>query len=49
MKKKNITKLSRDEIMKAKDRTQNDAPEGPSLGPDFWKKAKVVHPKGPKK
>ena len=49
MKKKNITKLSIDKIMKAKDRTRRDAPEGPSLGPGFWKKANVVYPEGPKK
>ncbi len=35
--------------MKMKDRTRPDAPAGPSLSPGFWKKAKVVHPQGPKK
>jgi len=49
MKKKNITNLSMDKIMKAKDRTRSDAPEGPSLGAGFWKKAKVVYPEGPKR
>lgn len=49
MNKKNISKLSIDEVMKAEDRTRLDAPEGPSLGPDFWKKAKVIYPEGPKK
>jgi uncharacterized protein (DUF4415 family) len=38
-----------DEIMKEKDRTRSDAPEGPPLGADFWKEAKVIHPEGPKK
>jgi len=38
-----------DEIMKAKDRTRSDAPEGPPLGADFWKEAKVVYPESPKK
>ena len=49
MKKKSITKLSMDEAMKAKDRTRSNAPEGPSLGSDFWKQAKVVYPESPKK
>ena len=31
------------------DRTRGDAPEGPGLGPDFWKQARVVVPEGPKK
>ena len=30
------------------DRTREDAPEGPSMGADFWATAKVVHPGGPK-
>lgn len=38
-----------DEILKAKDGTRRDAPEGPSLGADFWKRANVVYPEGPKK
>ncbi len=38
-----------DEILKAKDKTRRDAPEGPSLGADFWKQANVVYPEGPKK
>lgn len=49
MKEKHIAKRSMDEIMKAKDRTRPDAPEGPSLGADFWKEANVVYPEGPKK
>lgn len=48
MKKKTITKLSMDDVMKAEDLTRSDAPEGPSLGSDFWEKAKVVFPEGPK-
>lgn len=49
MKEKHITKRSVDEIMKAKDRTRPAAPEGPSLGADFWKEAKVIYPESPKK
>ncbi len=49
MKEKHIAKRSMDEIMKANDRTRPDAPEGPSLGADFWKEANVVYPEGPKK
>ncbi len=49
MKEKPITKRSMDEIMKTKDRTRQNAPEGPSLGADFWKQANVVYPEGPKK
>jgi len=30
------------------DLTRDDAFEGESLGPDFWKSAKVVHPDGNK-
>jgi len=30
------------------DRTRDDAEEGETLGPDFWKTAKVVYPDGPK-
>lgn len=49
MSKKNISKLSMDDVMKAEDRTRSDAPEGPTLGVDFWKNAKVVYPDSPKK
>jgi len=38
-----------DEVMKIKDRTRPDAPSGPSIGSDFWKKAKVIYPEGTKK
>ncbi|MCA8932264.1 MAG: BrnA antitoxin family protein, partial [Rhodospirillaceae bacterium] len=30
------------------DLTGDGAPEGPTLGPDFWQTAKVVHPDGGK-
>ncbi len=49
MKKKNITKLSIDEVAVSKDRTRHNAPDGLALGRDFWKKAKVIYPEGPKK
>jgi uncharacterized protein (DUF4415 family) len=38
-----------DEIMAMKGETRPDAPEGPSLGPDFWKRARLVMPEAPKK
>jgi hypothetical protein len=34
-KKANITTITLEEAMKMKDRTRNDAPEGPSLPKDF--------------
>lgn len=37
-----------DEVREKKGRTRHDAPEGPSLGPDFWRDAQVVQPEGPK-
>ena len=40
--------VSLDDLAALPDRTRPDAPEGPSLGPDFWKTAKVVFPDGPK-
>jgi uncharacterized protein (DUF4415 family) len=43
-----MRKLSLSEIMKMKDRSRDDAPEGPSLGADFWASATVAHPQ-PKK
>ena len=49
MSKKSITRLSMDELMKMKGETRPDAREGPSLGPDFWKKARVVFPDSPKR
>lgn len=48
MKKKSITTITLDEAMKRKGKTRKDAPEGPSLGKDFWKDAKVVYPENPK-
>ena len=49
MSKENITRLSLDELTKIKGKTRPDAPEGPSLGANFWKNARMVHPGGPKK
>jgi uncharacterized protein (DUF4415 family) len=48
MKKKSITTITLDGAMKRKGKTRKDAPEGPSLGKDFWKDAKVVYPENPK-
>ncbi len=48
MSEKNIKTVSSDELASMEDRTRVDAPEGPSLGPEFWNKAKVVYPDGPK-
>ncbi len=48
MKKKRITTVTLDEAMKMKGKTRKDASEGPSLGKDFWKDAKVVYPESPK-
>lgn len=30
--------------MNMKDESRDDAPAGPSLGADFWRRAKVIHP-----
>lgn len=48
MKKERITTVSQSELKKMKDRTRDDAPDGPSLPNDFWKNARVVYPEGPK-
>ena len=48
MNEKNIKAVSLDDLSSIEDRTRIDAPEGPSLGVDFWKTAKVVYPDGPK-
>lgn len=48
MSKKHITAKSSDELDAMTDLTRDDAPEGKSPGPDFWKSAKVVHPDGNK-
>ena len=40
--------MSLDDVAALEDRTRADAPEGPTLGPDFWKTARVVYPDGPK-
>jgi uncharacterized protein (DUF4415 family) len=51
-KKSTIAKYSLDEIkaMRARgeDRTRPDAPAAESLGPDFWKSARVVLPRSKK-
>ena len=47
MSEKKVTKLSMDELKEMKGETRPDAPEGQSLGPDFWKNARVVYPGNP--
>ncbi len=49
MSKKSITNISMDELVVKKGKTRPDAPEGPDLGPDFWRDAHVVYPEAPKK
>ena len=40
--------VSSDELAEMEDWTRDDATEGPDLGPNFWRDAKVVYPAGPK-
>ncbi len=49
MTEKRITSVSTADLPDLEDESRSDAPEGPSLGPDFWKQARVVMPEGPKK
>jgi hypothetical protein len=42
---KNITRVSLGDLRSRKGRTYNDAPDGPSLGDDFWRNAQVVEPR----
>lgn len=37
-----------DEVRERKGMTRPDAPEGPGLGADFWRDARIVQPDGPK-
>ena len=37
-----------DDIRERKGETRADAPEGPSLGPEFWERARVAFPEGRK-
>ncbi len=48
MTKDRTTRSSMDEVMARTGKTRPDAPEGPSLGPDFWRTARIVQPEGPK-
>ncbi|MEX2616561.1 MAG: BrnA antitoxin family protein [Alphaproteobacteria bacterium] len=45
---KHMTTVSVDDLADMPDRTRENAPEGETLGADFWKTAKVVFPDGPK-
>ena len=44
MSKKPVTVISQSELSEMEDKTRADAPEGESLGADFWKEAKPVFP-----
>ncbi len=44
MKREKITTVTSEQVKKIKDRTRDDAPEGPPLPAEFWKDAKVVYP-----
>lgn len=44
MSKNSISRYSLDEIMKLEDKSRADAPDGESLGADFWASAKIVLP-----
>ena len=46
MSKKNIKTVSLDDLDSMEDRSRRDAPDGETLGPDFWKSAKIVYPEG---
>jgi uncharacterized protein (DUF4415 family) len=50
--KSTIAKYSLEEIKskraRGEDQTRSDAPEAESLGPDFWKSARIVLPRGKK-
>ena len=48
MTKEHITTKSAEKLRKMRGETNPNAPEGPELGPDFWKEAKLVFPDGPK-
>jgi len=48
MARERLTTITLEEVLKMKDLTRKDAPEGPSLPADFWKHAKVVYPEGSK-
>ena len=48
MTKERITTTSAEKLRKMKGKTNPNAPEGPELGPDFWKEARLVFPDGPK-
>ena len=48
MTRKNITVVSDEDLDRMTSRSRPDAPDGPPLGPEFWKKARVVHPPGRK-
>ena len=48
MSKQHIKPVSLYDAHAMEDRTREDAPAGPPLGPDFWATANVIQPIGPK-
>ena len=42
----NIKSVSRADLDRMPERTRTEPPEGPELGADFWKNAKLVMPEG---
>ncbi|TFF25527.1 hypothetical protein E3C22_09280 [Jiella endophytica] len=48
MTKENIVRYSLNELLSKDGGTQDDAPEGPELGPDFWATAELVVPRAKK-
>ena len=49
MTEKRMARVSTADLADLEDESRSDAPEGPRLGPDFWKHAREVVPEGPKK
>jgi uncharacterized protein (DUF4415 family) len=48
MTERNTRRLSQADLDTLPDRTRANPPEGPELGADFWKKAKLVMPENKK-
>jgi uncharacterized protein (DUF4415 family) len=45
---RDITRVSLDELHGRRGVTRDDAPEGPELGAEFWRHARLVEPQGKK-
>ncbi len=48
MSRKSIITVSLDDLDTMEDRSRKDLPDGPALGPEFWRSANVSYPDGPK-